>query len=150
MKQDLLNKKQLLKILWCEVWKGGFQLIQILALLRMYFDAVVVEVKTFLLLFRFALTIQWEKKQYLEIDQLWPGFPGSFFLLHLFSQKDIKWQLFFDKNDEIFTITPSFFTQLKFWMKTVVIWWLFDDDLENKSKRKKDQEIRAYDTVVIT
>ena len=39
------------------VWKGGFQLMQILGLLGMYFDAVVVEVKTFLLLFRLALTI---------------------------------------------------------------------------------------------
>ena len=53
VKQDLLHKKQFLKILWSEVWKGGFQLIQILGLLGMYFDAVVAEVKTFLLLFRF-------------------------------------------------------------------------------------------------
>ena len=57
VKQDLLNKKQVLKILWSEFWKGGFQLIQILGLLGMYFDAVVVEVKTFLLLFRLALAI---------------------------------------------------------------------------------------------
>ena len=47
VKQDLLNKKQFLKILWSVVWKGGFQLMQILGLLGMYFDAVVVEVKTF-------------------------------------------------------------------------------------------------------
>ena len=33
VKQDLLNKKQILKIVWSEVWKGGFQLIQILGLL---------------------------------------------------------------------------------------------------------------------
>ena len=32
---------------------------QILGLLGMYFDAVVVEVKTFLLLFRLALAILW-------------------------------------------------------------------------------------------
>ena len=32
---------------------------QILGLLGMYFDAVVVEVKTFKLLFRFALAILW-------------------------------------------------------------------------------------------
>ena len=32
VKQDLLHKKQFLKILWSEVWKGGFQLIQILGL----------------------------------------------------------------------------------------------------------------------
>ena len=51
VKQDLLNKKQFLKILWSEVWKGGFQLIQILGLLGMFFDAVVAELKTFLLLF---------------------------------------------------------------------------------------------------
>ena len=44
VKQDLLSKKQFLKVLWSEVWKGGFQLIQILGLLGMYFDAVVVEV----------------------------------------------------------------------------------------------------------
>ena len=43
------------KYIW--VWKGGFQLMQILGLLGMYFDAVVVEVKTFLLLFRLALAI---------------------------------------------------------------------------------------------
>ena len=59
VKQDLLNKKQFLKILWSEVWKGGFQLIQILDLLGMYFDAAVVEVKTYLLLFRLALAILW-------------------------------------------------------------------------------------------
>ena len=35
----------------------GFQLMQILGLLGMYFDAVVVEVKTSSLLFRLALTI---------------------------------------------------------------------------------------------
>ena len=36
-------------------------MMQILGLLGMYFDAVVVEVKTFLLLFRLALAILWEK-----------------------------------------------------------------------------------------
>ena len=36
-----------MKFLWSEVWKGGFQLIQIPGLLGIYFDAVVVEVKTF-------------------------------------------------------------------------------------------------------
>ena len=45
VKQDLLNKKQFLEVLWSEVWKGGFQLMQILVLLGMYFDAVEVEVK---------------------------------------------------------------------------------------------------------
>ena len=57
VKQGLLHKKQFLKILWCKVWKGGLQLIQILDLLGMYFDAMVVEIKTFLLLFRLALAI---------------------------------------------------------------------------------------------
>ena len=37
----------------------GFQLIQTLGFLGMYFDAVVVEVETFLLLFRLALAILW-------------------------------------------------------------------------------------------
>ena len=46
VKQDVL-KYQFLKNLSSEVWKGGFQLIQILGLLGIYFDAVVVEVKTF-------------------------------------------------------------------------------------------------------
>ena len=41
VKQDLLNKKQFLKILWSEVWMRGFQLMQILGLLGMYSDAVV-------------------------------------------------------------------------------------------------------------
>ena len=58
VKKDLLNKKeQFLKNLWIEVWKGGFQLIQILGLLGMYFDAVVAEVKKNLLLFRLALAM---------------------------------------------------------------------------------------------
>ena len=71
VKQDLLHKKRFLKILWSEVWKGGFQLIQILGLMGMYFDAVVVEVETFLLLFRLALAILWlinvSKKIYLSV-----------------------------------------------------------------------------------
>ena len=47
--EHLLDKNQFLKSLCSEVWKGGFQLIQILGLLGlgMYFDAVVAEVKTF-------------------------------------------------------------------------------------------------------
>ena len=57
VKQDLLHKKQFLKILWSEVWKGGFQLMLILVLLGMYFDAAVVFVKTFLLLFKLAMAI---------------------------------------------------------------------------------------------
>ena len=59
VKQDLLNKKQFLKILWSEVWKGGFQLMQIPGLLGMYFDAVVVEAEKYLLFFRLALAILW-------------------------------------------------------------------------------------------
>ena len=47
----------LLSKFWSE--RRGFQLMQILGLLEMYFDAVVVEVKTFLLLFRLALAILW-------------------------------------------------------------------------------------------
>ena len=48
MKQDLLNKKQFLKFFEVRSErKGGFQLIQILGLLDMYFDAVVVKVETF-------------------------------------------------------------------------------------------------------
>ena len=39
--------------------RGGFQIIQILSLLGMYIDAVVVEFKSFLLLFRLALAILW-------------------------------------------------------------------------------------------
>ena len=60
VKQDLLHKKQFLKNLWSEVRKGGgFQLIQILGLMGMYFDTVVAEFETFLLLFRLALVILW-------------------------------------------------------------------------------------------
>ena len=42
VKQDLVHKKQFLKILWIEVWKVGFRLMQILDLLDMHFDAAVV------------------------------------------------------------------------------------------------------------
>ena len=42
VKQDLLHEKQFLKILWSEVWKRGFQMMLILVLLGMYFNAVVV------------------------------------------------------------------------------------------------------------
>ena len=72
VKQDLLNKEQFLKILWSEVrqvWKGGFQLIHILDLLGMYFDAVLVKVKTFLLLFRLALAILCVVQMVIEFEQ---------------------------------------------------------------------------------
>ena len=55
IKQDL----QFLKIVWSDVWKEGFQLMQILGLLCMYFDAVVVEVEKYLLFFILALAILW-------------------------------------------------------------------------------------------
>ena len=42
-----------------KVWKGGFQLMLILGLLGMYFDAVVVFVTSQTLLFRLALAILW-------------------------------------------------------------------------------------------
>ena len=42
VKQGLLHRKQFLKILWSEVRKGGLQLMQILGLLGMHFDAAVV------------------------------------------------------------------------------------------------------------
>ena len=58
VKQDLLNKKQFWKFYKVRSEREGFQLIQILGLFGMYFDAVVVEVKTFLLLFRLALVIR--------------------------------------------------------------------------------------------
>jgi hypothetical protein len=60
VKQDLLNKKQFLKILWSEVWERRFQLIEILVLLGMYFDAVVVFVTSQTLLFRLTLAILWQ------------------------------------------------------------------------------------------
>ena len=44
-----------MKILWSEVWKRGFRLMQILDLLGMYFDAEVVFVTNSSLLFRFTL-----------------------------------------------------------------------------------------------
>ena len=48
-----------MKNLWCEVGKVGFHLMQILDFFAMYFDAVVVFVTHFSLLFRFASTILW-------------------------------------------------------------------------------------------
>ena len=92
VKQDLLHKKQFLKILWSVVWKGGFQLKQILSLLGMYFDAAVVEVKTFLLLFRLALAILCDLKGF----TLWNNFNCVIFPLNtqtplfLFDFKKIK------------------------------------------------------------
>ena len=43
-------------------------MIQILGLLGMYFDAVVVEVETFLLLFRLALAILWYLASYVYVN----------------------------------------------------------------------------------
>ena len=53
VKQDLLNKKQFENFMKSE--RVGFQWMQILGLLGMYFDAVVVEVEKYLLFFRLAL-----------------------------------------------------------------------------------------------
>ena len=52
-------KKNSFEILWSGVWKGGFQLMLILGLLGMYFDAAVVFVTSQTLLFRLALAILW-------------------------------------------------------------------------------------------
>ena len=53
------NKIQILKGLFFEVWKGGFQQIQILGLLSIYFDAVVVFVKKFSILLRLSWATVW-------------------------------------------------------------------------------------------
>ena len=59
VKQDFLQKT----IFENEVRSegGGFQLMQILGLLGMYFDTVVVEVEKYLLFFRLALAILWQQ-----------------------------------------------------------------------------------------
>ena len=56
-KKNVRLKKTSFEILSSKVWKGGFQLMLILVLLGMYFDAAMVLVKTFLLLHRLALAI---------------------------------------------------------------------------------------------
>ena len=60
VKQDLLHITQFLKILWSEVWKEGFQLMLILGLLGMYFDAAVVFVTNSQLFLRLAVAILWK------------------------------------------------------------------------------------------
>ena len=52
-------KKTSFEILWSGVWKGGFQLMLILGLLGMYFDAAVVFVMKSSLLFRLTVAILW-------------------------------------------------------------------------------------------
>ena len=60
VKWYLLHKKtSFLEISWSKVWKGRFQLMQILGLLGMYLDAVVVFVTNSSLFFRLALAILW-------------------------------------------------------------------------------------------
>ena len=76
VKQNLLHKKQFLKILWIEVGKKGFQLMLILVLLGIYFDAVVVFVTSKTLSFRLALAILWYQT---KIFVLYFN-AGSFFL----------------------------------------------------------------------
>ena len=57
---------------------------------------------------------------------LWFLFPLALDLwLSSHHQKVIKWQ----HNDEVFTKKKSLFSQYSFWMRTVVNWWLFNDDL---------------------
>ena len=53
-----LNKTSF-EILWSEVWKEGFQLMLILGLLGMYFDAAVVFVTNSQIFLRLAVAIQW-------------------------------------------------------------------------------------------
>ena len=57
-----------------------------------------------------------EKKQYLEIDQLWPGFSGSFSLalaLSLSSRHQKVIQLFLSKMMKFSLKSSHFFTQKK-------------------------------------
>ena len=62
---------------------------QILGLLGMYFDAVVVEVKTFLLLFRLALAILWFPTCSLQKTNF-PGSIHSFVYFYSILQKEQK------------------------------------------------------------
>ena len=56
-KRIVSQKKDSSEILWSEVWKGGFQLMLIVGLLGMYFDAAVVFVTSQTLFLRLALAI---------------------------------------------------------------------------------------------
>ena len=51
---------------------------------------------------------------------------------------------FFTQNDEDFTKMISLFSQYSFWMRKVVIWWLFNDNLRARGRephKEKEQQI---------
>ena len=92
--------------------RGGFQLIQILGLLGMYFDAVVVEFKTFLLLFRLALAILW-------LYYVWNCiFFDEYILFNIFQYAYVKLETFTTKPQLL--MISFFFYFLRFYNGN---WW---------------------------
>ena len=78
------------KNLWSMFWKGRFQLIHILGLLGMYFDAVVVFVTKFSLLFRLVAAIP---TNYINIYKCFSLF------------QEFQWQSLFYYLDSVSVIT---------------------------------------------
>ena len=89
----------------------------ILGLLGMYFDAVVAEVKTFLLLFRYALAILCNSSSMLFLFQNWKLFAPSF-LLWSFPQKNVP-----NHYPQLFNVMHQIKTSVRFIL--LEIWKLF-------------------------
>ena len=77
---------------------------------------------------------------------------GSYFLSRIdsieFAKKylnsrfrsETRFQSCFTQNDEDFAKMISLFSQYSFWMRKVVIWWLFNDDLRAREREPEKKE----------
>ena len=72
-----------------------------------------------------------------------PFFSGSQPLAFKSSSKSHQMTTYFIRNDKVFTKMKSLFSQYSFWMRKIVIWWLFSDDLRARGlePEKKDTQI---------
>jgi hypothetical protein len=69
-----------------------------------------------------------------------PFFSGSRSLALKSSSKSHQMTNYLIKTDEVFTKMKSLFSQYSFWMRKVIIWWLFIDNLRARGREPEKKE----------
>ena len=77
-----------------------------------------------------------------------PFFSGSWPLAFNLSSKSQKITIYFIQK--VFTKTKSFSLNTHFWLRKVVIWWLFNDDLRARGQEPEKKETTNFAPITKT
>jgi hypothetical protein len=80
------------------------------------------------------------------------SFSGSWSCTLKLSPKSHQMTIYFIQNDEVFTKTKLFLIDNGFWLRKVVIWWLFNNDLKARvpePEKKETANFRAYNKTFV-